>query len=81
MFSVVYYTEHLGNCKRKYYDMRLVTVDISYFILIEEKRGILPLFIKLLIFYSFPQHFLYFFPLPQGHGSFGLIFPSGLSVT
>ena len=21
-----------------------------------------------------PQHFLYFFPLPQGHGSFGLTF-------
>ena len=45
-----------------------------------KKRGIFPLFIKLLIFYSFPQHFLYFFPLPQGHGSFGLTFPSGLII-
>ena len=23
------------------------------------------------LFYTFPQHFLYFFPLPHGHGSFG----------
>ena len=57
MFSTVYYTEHLGNCKRKYYDMRLVTVDISYFILIEEKRG-LPLSFKLF----FSTAFFIFFP-------------------
>lgn len=35
-------------------------------------------YIKLPFFYYFPQHFLYFLPLPQGQGSFGLTFPSDL---
>ena len=30
----------------------------------------------LYIFYFFPQHFLYFFPEPHGHGSLGYIFLS-----
>ena len=27
-----------------------------------------------ILHFFFPQHFLYFFPLPHGHGSFGYIF-------
>lgn len=28
-------------------------------------------FVNYEIYLFFPQHFLYFFPLPHGHGSFG----------
>ena len=57
MFSAVYYTEHSGNCKRKYYDMRLVTCRYILLHTIEEKRG-LPLSFKLF----FSTAFFIFFP-------------------
>ena len=34
----------------------------------------------LYIFYFFPQHFLYFFPEPHGHGSLGYIFLSDFTA-
>ena len=57
MFSTVYYTEHSGNCKRKYYDMRLVTCRYILLHTIGEKRG-LPLSFKLF----FSTAFFIFFP-------------------